>query len=117
MAKHKFNKGDKKPASSGRQPGVKNKKTQVLDKFIKDATEGGQHKFKTELSKLKGYRYVDAYLKLLEFCMPKYNRVSFTDPEGNAVPPVQIIVNDNKTAVQINLLRQKLIDRKNNSSS
>lgn len=67
-----FEKGKQK--TGGRKKGAANKKTALLDAFAQTVCEGGVEKFKTELKKLKGKQYVDAYLMLFEYVKPKLSR-------------------------------------------
>lgn len=75
-----FKKG--KPKTGGRVKGAANKKTALLDAFAQTVCEGGIDKFKTELNKLKGKQYVDAYLMLFEYVKPKLSRTE-AKVEGN----------------------------------
>jgi hypothetical protein len=68
-----FEKGKKK--TGGKQAGAKNKKTLILDSFAKSVVDGGMEKFHTELNKLQGKDYVNAYLSLFEYVKPKLSRV------------------------------------------
>lgn len=67
-----FKKG--KPKTGGKQKGTPNKKTVVLNTFAETICDGGMEKFKTELSKLEGREYVNAYLQLFEYVKPKLSR-------------------------------------------
>jgi hypothetical protein len=68
-----FKKGIKK--TGGRKSGVKNKKTMLIDSFAKTICDGGMEKFKTELNKLTGKDFVNAYLLLFEYVKPKLSRM------------------------------------------
>ena len=65
----KFQKGN-----SGRPKGSKNKKTVLMDAFIKNIVNEGQAKFHEELSKLSGTAYLDRYMQLIEYVTPKLAR-------------------------------------------
>lgn len=66
-------KGHKK--AGGRQKGTPNRKTETWETFAAYCIEGGLERFRSELEKLKGKQYVDAYLTLLEYHKPKLARV------------------------------------------
>lgn len=77
-----FTKGHKKIA--GKKSGSRNKKTLVLDSFAKAVIDGGMDKFQTEIKKLKGKDYINAYLALFEYVKPKLSR-SDTNHTGSLV--------------------------------
>jgi hypothetical protein len=69
----KYPKGHKK--IGGRNAGVRNKKTQLIDGFAAAICDGGMGKFKKELNKLSGKDYIYAYLTLFEYVKPKLSRM------------------------------------------
>jgi hypothetical protein len=64
----------------GKPKGTLTRKTKILQAFTDDILTGGAKKFKQELQSLKGKSYVESYLALLEYCVPKQSRVTH---EGN----------------------------------
>lgn len=77
----KFEKGHKRVG--GRKKGSQNHKTKQWDTFSKYCVEGGLTKFETELNKLKGKDYVNAFLQLLEYHKPKLNRTTLSNDPDN----------------------------------
>lgn len=73
---------ENKPGKVGRPLGLKNKKSKeweaLRDLLVSDT---GLDKFREELNKLRGKHYVNAYLKALEFILPKLARVEMTGDE------------------------------------
>ena len=65
-------KGHKK--AGGRAPGSKNKKTLLLETFAQTIVEGGMERFRSELNKLSGKDYVNAYLSLMRYCAPTLHK-------------------------------------------
>lgn len=87
-----FKKGHEK--IGGRTKGTPNKKTEQWDMFASFCLEEGLEKFRKELSTLKGEKYVNAYISLLEFHKPKLARTQ-TEIElpDNTVKVVKTIIN------------------------
>jgi hypothetical protein len=83
-----FKKGNK--LSKGKPPGTKNKKTTQWETFSEYCIKGGLAKFKSELNKLKGKEFVNAYLTLLEFHKPKLSR-SQLEHSGSIKTPVTTV--------------------------
>lgn len=84
-----FKKGKSK--TGGRNKGIVNKKTLILDSFAEDIATGGMEKFKKELSKLSGASYVKAYMVLFEFVKPKLAR-SDVDLSSGGQPIKQNVI-------------------------
>lgn len=63
---------------NGRPKGTVTRKTAILQTFCDSILTGGGDKFKEELNKLEGKDYVQAYLALLEYAMPKMARIEHT---------------------------------------
>lgn len=74
---------------NGRPKGSITRKTAILTTFCDSILTGGGEKFKTELMKLEGKEYVQAYLSLLEYSMPKMARVEHTG-DGESVKVTQV---------------------------
>ena len=87
-----FEKGVQRSVDAGRKKGVPNKRTEQWNQFVAHVMSGGLDKFRTELAKLKGRNYVEAYLKLLEFHQPKLSRTAITNTYGNAMPIIHIML-------------------------
>jgi hypothetical protein len=68
-----FEKGKEK--TGGKAKGSKNKKTLILDSFANTIVDGGMEKFQTELTKMEGREYVNAFLQLFEYVKPKLSRM------------------------------------------
>ena len=87
-----FKKGKEK--TGGREKGVPNKKTELWESFSTYCINDGLEKFKTELNKLEGEKYVNAYISLLEFHKPKLARTQ-TELEipDNTVKIIKTIIN------------------------
>jgi len=54
-----------------RPSGSKNKITKELKDTIKKLLEGNYDKFESELNQLSGKQYVDIYIRMLEYIIPK----------------------------------------------
>lgn len=83
-----FQKG-KSGNPAGRKKGTVTKRTQIVQTFADAIVAGGTSRFKKEMSKLTGRQYVDAYLTLLEYSLPKKARVEHSI-EGDTVRVVQV---------------------------
>jgi hypothetical protein len=89
--KGKFKKGvSANPA--GRAKGSVTKKTAIVQSFTDTMLSGGADKFKRELMKLKGRDYVNAFMTLLEYSLPKKQRMEHTDADGGPVKIHQVFV-------------------------
>lgn len=64
---------------AGRPRGSLTKKTVILKVFTETVLSGGRKKFQRELRKLKGKQYIDVYLAMLEFGIPKIMRSENTN--------------------------------------
>lgn len=60
--------------TGGRQKGTTNKDTE-LKIWIKDLLDNNKEQMAKELKSLKGYTYVTTYISLMEFAVPKMQRV------------------------------------------
>lgn len=89
MPRHKFEKG--KPKTGGRKPGSRNKRDLEVDTICRTAIELGMDRFLSEMKKLKGYRYVDAYLSIMEYVKPKQSRAVMVGDSDNPVETVTTI--------------------------
>lgn len=83
-----FKKGKEK--TGGRKEGSINKKTAQWEAFTEYCLNGGLEKFELELQLLKGEKFVNAFLALLEFHKPKLARTTL---EGDADKPLYISPN------------------------
>jgi len=72
-----------------RPKGSKNKITKELKDTIKKLLEGNFNKFEQELTQLQGKQFVDVYLRLIEFIVPKAKE-EIIEP-SNYEPPKIII--------------------------
>lgn len=63
------------PKTGGRTKGVKNKRTAQWETFSDYCLIEGLQKFKTELDKLTGKDFIQAFSLLLEYHAPKLARV------------------------------------------
>lgn len=86
----------------GRPPNAKNKKTLILSTFAQTIVEGGMERFKKELNSLKGKYYVDAFITLLEYVIPKLARTEVTGDNG---APIQTSNIDKFSFEQLYLLK------------
>lgn len=77
----------KKGHSIKKPVGTKSKKTILLENFAEYIVNGGMQKFETELNKLSGKQYVDAYMCLFEFVKPKLAR---TEIKADIINPNDI---------------------------
>ena len=68
-----FEKGNKE--GKGRPPGAANKATATARDYIQRIIDGEGDKLKSELDKLEGTAYVNAIIRLMEFSVPKLQRV------------------------------------------
>lgn len=59
---------------NGRPQGAKSKKTIQWEYFAEYCMSEGLERFQTELNKLRGKEYVNAFLHLMEFFKPKHSR-------------------------------------------
>jgi hypothetical protein len=74
---------------AGRKKGVVSTRTKIVQSFADAIVAGGTARFKKELNKLEGKQYVDAYLTLLEYTLPKKARIEHTH-EGDMVRIAQV---------------------------
>ena len=74
-----FEKG--KPKTGGRKKGVKNVATTTTKRLISNLLKEKFSKFVFEMGELQGKEFVTAYLKLIEYEMPKAAKqtISFKD--------------------------------------
>lgn len=88
-----FKKGHKKHENAGRKQGTPNKRTEQWEQFAEYCLNGGLDKFKTELTALKGEKYVNAFLTLLEYHKPKLARTTLEgDPDKPLLQAPNIII-------------------------
>lgn len=78
----------------GKPKGARNGKTEQWEKFSEYCLNGGLERFEQELNSLKGEKYVNAFVSLLEFHKPKLARTQ-TELEvaNNTLEIVKTIVN------------------------
>lgn len=69
----------------GRGKGTPNKETTTIRHYISAITEGGRDKFENELNKLEGKEYVNSFIHLLDFSLPKLQRIEYTDDSDTKV--------------------------------
>lgn len=72
-----FKQGQMKPEGSGMKKGQKSKKTILLNEFLESIADEQKlrDKFSDELMNLKGKQFIDCYIKLFEFIIPKQKRI------------------------------------------
>ena len=75
---------------TGRAEGTINRKTAIVRDFTDHMIAGGSEKFQRELNKLKGRDYVTEYLTLLEYSLPKKDRVEHSGADGEAIKVQQV---------------------------
>lgn len=87
-----FKKGHDK--TGGREKGTKNKRTEQWEEFAEYCMTGGLEKFQEEMNKLKGEKFVHAFINIMEFHKPKLSRTQ-TEIEipDNTVKVVKTIIN------------------------
>lgn len=79
---------------AGSRKGIPNKKTEQWDTFSEYCLDGGLEKFKNELDTLKGEKYINAFLALLEYHKPKLARTTLEGDKDNPInmaPIIQIL--------------------------
>lgn len=69
----------------GRSKGTPNKETTTIRHYISAITEGGRDKFEEELNKLEGKEYVNSFIQLLDYSLPKLQRIEYTDDSDTKV--------------------------------
>jgi hypothetical protein len=74
----------------GRPRGALAKRTAIVQGFADVIVSGGIPKFKKEMASLKGKQYVDAFLALLEYSVPKKQRVEHSGADGGAIEVRQV---------------------------
>ncbi len=74
---------------AGRPKGTITRKTQILQNFCDDILTGNGQRFKEEMAKLQGKDFINAYLALMEYSMPKMARVEHTG-DGESFKVTQI---------------------------
>lgn len=79
--KHLYQKGNQ----YGRPKGSKNKKTLELKEWIKDVINNDRNKLEKELGELTGLKYVEKYIALLEFVIPKAKDTSEENSTGETI--------------------------------
>lgn len=72
-----------------RQKGVKNKITVEIKEKLKLILEGNFDKLQTELNHLNGKAFIDSYIRLLDFIVPKAKEEEIT----SEVPKLSITLN------------------------
>lgn len=68
---------------SGKPKGASTKKTERLKMLMDSALEKGWPRYLTELNKLQGIDYVQEYMRMAEFRVPKQMRVDSTQVNVN----------------------------------
>jgi len=68
-----FEEGNKK--GRGRPKGARNKKNVELENSVQEILENGVKNFEDAMAQLKPRDFVNTYVRLLEFRLPKYSRV------------------------------------------
>lgn len=64
----------------GRTVGSKNKVNRKARNIILKLVEEGEEKLRSEMELLEGKDYVDIYLKMMEYVLPKLSRIEY-DPQ------------------------------------
>ena len=90
-----FKKGHK--LATGRPKGSENKETKKIREFLADLVDDGRDKLITELNKLEGVQYIQAYTNFLEYCTPKLNRTDVKVEGGKVRDPLKIEIIEPKT--------------------
>ena len=67
-----FKKGNN--LGKGRPKGAENKEKKKLREMMTLVISNNFEKFNEEMGKLKGKQFIDAYLSMAEYCLPKLNR-------------------------------------------
>lgn len=75
---------------TGKPPGLKSKKTLILETFAQTIVEGGMKRFREELNKLEGKEFIAAYMTLFEYVKPKLQRTELTGLNGPVVIEVKV---------------------------
>ncbi len=78
-----FKKSDKNINRNGRPEGAENSEKKELRGYLNYFLENNLSKLETEFNKLSGIQYVNMFTKLLEYSMPKLNRVTFEEHKNN----------------------------------
>lgn len=91
-----FQKGHTKLKTAGRTKGTPNKKTAQWETFVEHCLNGGLKRFQEELNSLEGDKYVESYLKLLEYFKPKLARTEITGKDGDYLGIKWVIPNSEK---------------------
>lgn len=86
-----FQKGHK--LAKGRTKGSENKEKKALREMITILIEKNQEKFKKEMNKLSGVQYIDRFISLIEYVIPKLNRTDLTN-DGKAFGNTDISDNE-----------------------
>jgi len=84
------------PKAGGRQQGTKNKKSLLLENFAQTIVEGGMERFQSELNKLSGKEYVNAFMALFEYTKPKLARTEVKNITPPDRTPHLTIIQDGK---------------------
>jgi hypothetical protein len=72
---------------NGRPKGTKNKKTEQWEVLGASIMNEHTEKFNNEMSKLQGEKFMDMYIKVLEYFKPKQNRTDITTGGEKINPP------------------------------
>lgn len=82
-----------KKGEGGRSKGSRNTKTEQWEIFADYCLNGGLERFQQELNSLKGEKYVNAFIGLLEFHKPKLARTQTElEVSENTIEIVKTIV-------------------------
>lgn len=93
MAKHRFKKGEPKPAGSGMQKGQKTAKVQQWEKLGEYITGELTEKVLAYINTLPPEKQFQAYMDLLEYFKPKLQRSEIkADPDTVLNPIINIQV-------------------------
>jgi len=97
------------PKTGGRKRGTPNKATQDLRAFVNEALEASQAQFLKDLEAMEARDRVTAFLKLLEFALPKLNRTQ-SEVSGIDGAPIEVtaikFIDDSADLIAVNQLPQ-----------
>jgi len=90
-----FKKGREK--TGGKPRGSRNKKTQQWEALGESIMNKHTKKFNEELDKLSGEKFMEMYIKVLEYFKPKQNRTDITTGGNRINPPRIEFINTDET--------------------
>ena len=92
-----FEKGHKK--IGGRKKGTPNKATREWNELTEAITTDHAERFNDILSGMNDERFIDTYIKVLEYFKPKQNRVDNVSSDGSMTPQKELTESEKQSII------------------